>query len=96
MYMAPGTFQYYGSLGGLVAWQIAFFVIAADPVRYRLMLIPAMLEKFLWAGTLIWIYFQGGIPLAMLAGSTIPHGALGLLFFAAFLRTGGNQSTKRT
>ncbi len=28
MYLAPGSFRYYGSLGGLVAWQFAFFVIS--------------------------------------------------------------------
>lgn len=48
MYLAPGSYRYYGSLGGLVAWQFAFFVIATDPKRYRLIMIPALMEKLLW------------------------------------------------
>ena len=36
---------YYGFIGVAVAWQIAFFVLAKDPLRYRPMMIPAMIEK---------------------------------------------------
>lgn len=37
---------YYGFVGLGLAWQIAFLVIAQDPVKYRLMMIPSMVEKF--------------------------------------------------
>lgn len=43
MYLAPGSNRYYGSLGGLVAWQFAFFVIATDPVSST---IPPMAGSF--------------------------------------------------
>jgi hypothetical protein len=58
-YLAPGSYRYYGSLGGLVAWQLAFFVIATDPKRYRPIMLPAVMEKLLWVLTLITIYLQG-------------------------------------
>jgi hypothetical protein len=48
MYLAPGSYRYYGSLGGVLAWQFAFFVIAADPIRYRWMMIPALMEELFW------------------------------------------------
>jgi hypothetical protein len=37
---------YYGFVGVGLAWQVVFIVIARDPVRFRTMMIPAMLEKF--------------------------------------------------
>ena len=87
MYLAPGSYRYYGSLGGLVAWQFAFFMIATDPKRYRLMMIPALMEKLLWVLTLIALYIQGRITSGEVAGGTIPHGLLGLLFVVAFFKT---------
>jgi hypothetical protein len=40
----PGFF--YGFAGTALAWQIAFLFIARDPVRYRLLMLPSILEKF--------------------------------------------------
>lgn len=39
---------FYGFAGLALAWQIAFFVIARDPVRMRPMMLPCMLEKILY------------------------------------------------
>src|SRR5437867_1211918 len=36
---------YYGFFGVTLAWQCLFLIIGADPVRYRLAMLPAMLEK---------------------------------------------------
>jgi hypothetical protein len=36
---------YYGFFGVALAWQILFLVISTDPIRYRPVMIPAMLEK---------------------------------------------------
>ena len=87
MYLAEGSYRYYGSLAGLVAWQFAFFVIASDPQRFRTMMIPATLEKFLWVGTLVVVYLRGQLTSPELLASTIPHGILGALFVAAFFKT---------
>ncbi len=87
MYLAAGSYRYYGSLGGLVAWQLAFFLIASDPARFRMMMIPAMVEKLLWVGTLVAMYFRGHLTSAEVLGGTIPHGVLGALFVAAFFKT---------
>jgi vacuolar-type H+-ATPase subunit I/STV1 len=37
---------YYGFVGTALAWQIAFLVIAWDPVRLRPMMIMSIVEKF--------------------------------------------------
>ena len=87
MYLAEGSYRYYGTLGALVAWQIAFFVIAADPKRYRAMMVPAMMEKLLWVGTLVVLYFRGHLTPTEVLGSTIPHGILGTLFVVSFFKT---------
>ena len=87
MYLAAGSHRYYGSLGGLVAWQFAFFLIATDPKRYRPMMIPALMEKLLWVLTLIVLYLQGRMTSGEVAGATVPHGLLGVLFVVAFFKT---------
>jgi hypothetical protein len=92
MYRAEGSFRYYGSLGGLVAWQFAFFVIASAPRRFRIMMIPAMMEKFLWVGTLVLMYFRGYLTPAQVLGGTIPHAILGALFIIAFFVTSGGST----
>ena len=36
---------FYGFLGVGVSWQVAFLVISRDPVRFRPLMVPAVLEK---------------------------------------------------
>ena len=38
---------YYGFVGVTLSWQVAFLVIASNPVRYRTVILPAILEKVL-------------------------------------------------
>ena len=87
MYMAPGTWRYYGVLGPLVAWQLVFFLVASDPKRYRPIMLPAILEKTLWVLTLIVMHTQGKMTQIELLGGTIPHGLLGVLFVIAYFQT---------
>ena len=37
---------FYGFIGAALAWQLAFFVIATGPARYRPLMIPSIFEKF--------------------------------------------------
>lgn len=79
----PG--YYYGFLGLGLTWQLAFLVIGSDPVRYRPLMIPAVVEKFLYGVTLIVLYLQGRIgPKEMFGLTDI---LLGLLFVIAFWKT---------
>lgn len=36
---------YYGFIGATIAWQVLFILLATNPVLYRLLMIPAVLEK---------------------------------------------------
>ena len=36
---------YYGFVGVALAWQVAFWLIARDPVRYRWFIVPGVIEK---------------------------------------------------
>ena len=82
---------FYGFLGVAVAWQVAFLVIARDPVRYRPFMVPAVLEKFSFAAAVV-VLFAGG----RVAGEVLAFGlidlVLGVLFLAAFLRLAPSRS----
>jgi hypothetical protein len=79
---------YYGFVAVALAFQIAFFVIAKDPVRLRPMMIPAMLEKFAYGATLLVLYLQNRLHLQDLALGGVDM-VFGVLFLAAFVKTGG-------
>jgi hypothetical protein len=80
----PGFF--YGFVGVGLAWQIAFFIIARDPVRQRPMMIPSILEKFSFVTAMIVLYAQHRIHSSDLFLVAI-DGLLGAVFLVAFIRT---------
>jgi hypothetical protein len=77
---------YYGFVGVGLAWQIAFFVIAPDPIRLRPMMIPAVIEKFTYGTALSVLYLQHRLHIQDLAFGGIDL-LFGLLFLAAFIKT---------
>jgi hypothetical protein len=78
--------QYYGLLGVALAWQLAFLVIAGDPIRYRPLMLPAVLEKWLAGGAALWLLAVHRID-AVAAGPFFVDLVLGALFLASYLRT---------
>ena len=79
---------YYGFIGLAIAWQFAFLVIGHDPVRFRPMMIPAMLEKFIFVASQTILYLQGRVVAGQLAVAG-PDLVLGILFVAAYFKAGG-------
>jgi hypothetical protein len=79
----PGFYYGFASVG--LAWQFAFFVIARDPARFRLMMIPSMLEKFGYGATLLALYLQHRLHASDLVFAGVDV-LLGVLFLAAFFR----------
>ena len=77
---------YYGFVSVGLAWQFAFFVIARDPVRFRMMIIPSMIEKFGYGASLLVLYFQQRIHPSDLVFAGVDM-LLGVLFLLAFFRT---------
>lgn len=72
--------HYYGFIGVALAWQVFFFIIARDPVRYRIAMLPAMLEKLAFGGAMVVLYLQGRLAALMLGA-----GIIDLVFVAFFI-----------
>jgi hypothetical protein len=79
---------YYGFVGCALAWQIAFLIIGANPVRLRPMMIPSMVEKFTFGVAVVALVMQGRMHRADLVFAGTDLG-LGVLFVAAYLKTKG-------
>lgn len=77
---------FYGFFSVALAWQIAFLVIGSNPLRFRALMIPSMLEKFGYVCTLIVLHGQARIS-AVDALPVIPDLVLGILFMVAFAST---------
>jgi len=80
----PGFF--YGFVGLALAWQVAFLFIARDPVRYRPLMIPSMIEKFSYGGAVVILVLQARMHSSDLvfAGTDL---VLGALFVMAYAKT---------
>jgi hypothetical protein len=77
---------YFGFVGVALAWQIAFLVIATDPVRFRPMIIAALIEKLTFIGTITVLYLQRRIVPSE-AIPAAPDAVLAVLFAISFART---------
>ena len=77
---------YYGFVSAGLAFQVAFFVIARDPVRLRPMMIPSVLEKFGYGATLLVLYLQNRLHPQDLALCGVDV-LFGVLFLTAFFKT---------
>ena len=78
---------YYGFVGLALAWQIAFLVIARDPLRFRPMMVPSVVEKFTYGIAVVVLVMQGRMHASDLvfAGTDL---TLGVLFVLAYVVTG--------
>ena len=77
---------YYGFVGVALAWQVAFFLIARDPVRFRPMMIPSMLEKVAYGGAVVVLYAQGRMSHAQDLVFGLVDLIFAVLFAIAFVR----------
>jgi hypothetical protein len=89
--MAPPVIShpelYYGFVGVGLAWQVAFLLIAAQPARYRPIMIPSVLEKLTYGIAVLVLGFQNRIASVTMAFGTVDL-VLGALFVVAFVRLG--------
>lgn len=77
---------FYGFVGIGIVWQILFLVISRDPVRYRPLMIVAVLEKASFFIACVALYVRGRLDLEML-GAGVLDMMLGFLFLLAYRRT---------
>ena len=77
---------FYGFLSVTMAWQIAFFVIGSNPARFRLLMIPSILEKLGYVSTLAVLHWNARFS-ATDAEAALPDLLLAILFIAALAKT---------
>ena len=77
---------FYGFAGVTLAWQLAFLVVGRDPVRHRLLMLPAIVEKLGWGVAVSVLVTRGRTSPAMLPPAFIDL-ALAVLFALSFVRT---------
>ncbi len=83
--------HFYGFVGVALAWQFAFLVIARNPLRYRAIMIPGMLEKVSFGLATIVLYMQQRLATAVLAFGLIDL-VWAAIFYAAFIMTRSAES----
>jgi len=76
-----------------LAWQVAFLLIATDPVRYRLLMLAAMLEKFPFTIATLLLYAAGDVPVEVLVAGLI-DAVFGVLFSIAYIMTDEQSSAE--
>jgi hypothetical protein len=77
---------YYGFVGVTLVWQVAFLMIAANPIRLRPVMLAAILEKVVYIATMVILYSRGQLQAGQVAVA-VPDFVLMALFVAAFFRT---------
>ena len=79
--------EYYYSFAGVtLVWQILFIFIAADPSRYRAIMIPCVLEKLSMVPAFCILFPQGRFPSLWMPLMVIDL-AFAVLFFISFIKT---------
>ena len=80
----PGFYYGFATLG--LAWQIAFFFIALDPIRHRPLMLPSIFEKFSYVTAVVILVLQHRMhPSDLTFAAT--DGLLGILFVVAYFKT---------
>jgi hypothetical protein len=77
---------FYGFAGVALAWQFAFLIISRDPVRFRPMMLPGIMEKAAFGFATIALYLEERLAWQMLAFGLIDL-VLGILFLVAWVKT---------
>jgi hypothetical protein len=77
---------FYGFLGAGLAWQVLFLVLSRDPMRYRAMILPSVLEKISYGIALAVLYSQHRLSLSVLAIGSLDW-VFAFLFLAAYFTT---------
>ena len=62
---------FYGFIGVAIAWQCAFLLIARDPQRFRLFMLPAVLEKLSFGAATLALCAQGRVGWVVVCAGSI-------------------------
>ncbi len=81
---------YYGFAGSALAWQVLYFVVGLDPIRYRPIMLVAMFAKLCFGLGTALLFALGRAP-GIVFGLSQGDVVFAVLFFVAFWMTGGAQ-----
>lgn len=84
---------FYGFVCVAVAWQVLFLILSRDPIRYRPMMIPAMLEKIGFPVAVLILYIQGRVSPTIFIPASLDLVLL-FLFIAAYRKTPAAGSSR--
>ena len=76
---------YYGFIGVAVAFQLVFLIIASDPKKYRLLILPSIVEKFSFALAVAFLYLSGRTADQIVVGAAFDL-ILGVLFIICWFK----------
>ena len=83
--LSAGTQWLYGFAGAAAATQLAYLLIATDPVRYRMVIPVGIASKLSFAIPMTILFLRGDSPMTSFAFALIDY-ALALLFAITFVR----------
>ena len=83
---------FYGFICVAVAWQVLFLILSRDPIRYRPMMIAAMLEKIGFPIAVAILYLQGRVAPTIFIPASLDLVLL-ILFIAAYRKTAAPYSS---
>ena len=83
--LTPDTQWLYAFAGAAAATQLAYLLIATDPVRYRLVIPVGIASKLSFAVPMTVLYARGDIAMASFVFALIDY-ALAVLFAVNFVR----------
>jgi len=89
LYPPPVTHPefYYGFFGTALAFQVVYFLISRDPVRYRPLMAVAVFAKLTFFGACVALAWAGRLALGGPFYGSLGDGILMVLFLIAFVRT---------
>lgn len=76
---------FYGFLGVAVAFQLVFIIISTDPHKYRLMILPSIVEKFSFAIAVALLVYSGRTSGPIVYGAALDL-LLGVLFAVSWFK----------
>ncbi|HKS75249.1 MAG TPA: hypothetical protein VJQ82_18730 [Terriglobales bacterium] len=82
---------YYGFVGVALVWQVAFLMIASNPVRFRPFMIVSVLEKASFVLMLIALSLQVRLAWTQTIIG-LPDAILGVLFAVSFWKVGQERA----
>lgn len=74
---------YYGFIGVALAFQIVFLIIATDPIKYRVVMLAAIVEKLAFVIPTFYLYSQGRVTGSIVSGAALDL-MWGVLFVVSF------------